>query len=301
MNAPDLPVPFIPAEIDLRDREGFLLNVERIAASELVAMSSGAEFKAAFLLWCKAWQQVPAGSLPDNDRVLAAWSGAGEAWLELKAMALRGFVLCRDGRLYHRLLCERALDAWQEKQKEARKQAQGQIRLRRFRQREAASGNADETRFACVSAPSETADASPLCPPLSSPIPPSEHPPISPQPLLLEAGDMAEAMLRIWAEELPMLPQPRRLDAARRKALGRRLRDSFVTLDAWRRYCQRIRGSPFLTGENARGWRADLDFALKPRTISKTLEGGYDRTHPVKSKPGSTAGSKPARSPFELD
>ena len=98
-----------------------------------------------------------------------------------------------------------------------------------------------------------------------------------------------------------MLVQPRRLDAARRRALNSRLRDSFGSLEAWRRYCERIRGSPFLLGENARGWRADLDFALKLRSISKTLEGGYDRSHPVTPKPGPAGSVKPARNPFELD
>ena len=103
------------------------------------------------------------------------------------------------------------------------------------------------------------------------------------------------AASKLIATELPMLVQPRR------RALGRRLRDSFGTLEAWRGYCQRIRGSPFLLGENARGWRADLEFALKPRSISKTLEGGYDRSHPITPKPGAAGRVKPARNPLEFD
>ena len=104
--AETLPEPFVSADTDVRDLDGFMLNVERLLASELWALSSGDEFKAAMALWCRAWKQFPAGSLPDDDRILAVFSGAGGKWPKVKAMALRGFVKCRDGRLYHRVLCE---------------------------------------------------------------------------------------------------------------------------------------------------------------------------------------------------
>lgn len=100
-----LPDPLVPVETDIRDLDGFMLNVERLMASELWALSSGDEFKAAVGLWCRAWKQIPAGSLPDDDRILAAFSGAGQLWPQVKEMALRGFILCADGRLYHQVLC----------------------------------------------------------------------------------------------------------------------------------------------------------------------------------------------------
>lgn len=102
----DLPAPPVPAETDIRDLDSFMLNTERLLASELWALSSGDEFKAALGLWCRAWKQQPPGSLPDDDRVLAAFSGAGARWKKVRPMALRGFVKCSDGRLYHRVLCE---------------------------------------------------------------------------------------------------------------------------------------------------------------------------------------------------
>lgn len=100
------PAPLTMPGMDVRDLDGFMLNAERLMASELVALSTGEEFKAAVLLWCRAWKQVPAGSLPNDDRVLASFAGAGSRWKKIKAMALRGFVECSDGRLYHRVLCE---------------------------------------------------------------------------------------------------------------------------------------------------------------------------------------------------
>lgn len=102
----EYPDPPVAADTDIRDLDGFMLNTERLLASELWALSTGPEFKAAMGLWCRAWKQTPPGSLPDDDRVLAAFSGAGKAWPKVKKMALRGFIKCADGRLYHKVLCE---------------------------------------------------------------------------------------------------------------------------------------------------------------------------------------------------
>lgn len=101
----------MPPDTDIRDLDGFMLNTERLMASELWALSTGEEFKAALGLWCRAWKQTPPGSLPDDDRVLAAFSGAGARWKKLKAMALRGFIKCADGRLYHKTLCDDVMRA----------------------------------------------------------------------------------------------------------------------------------------------------------------------------------------------
>lgn len=107
-----LPAPLVPANVDLRGL-GYVLRVDKLLASELVALCSPEEGWAAFMLWCRAWQQVPAASLPNNDTVLASFSRAGRRWPKVKPMALRGFVLCSDGRLYHRVLADEALEAWE--------------------------------------------------------------------------------------------------------------------------------------------------------------------------------------------
>lgn len=91
---------------------GFMLDTEQLRQSELWAISTGEEFKAAVGLWCRAWLQKPPGSLPHDDRVLASWSGAGKRWAKVREVALRGFVLCSDGRLYHPVLCQDAHRAW---------------------------------------------------------------------------------------------------------------------------------------------------------------------------------------------
>ena len=72
------------------------------------------------LLWCAAWHQLPAASLPDNEMALARLAGFGrhmDDWLEVKDEALRGFTLCSDGRLYHATLAEIAMSAWNDKKR----------------------------------------------------------------------------------------------------------------------------------------------------------------------------------------
>jgi hypothetical protein len=104
--------PLVGPDVDLRGLPFMPLDTVRLMDSDLFALSTGDEFKAALSLWCKAWQQVPAASLPDDDRVLAHLSGTGSRWRKIKAAAMRGFVLCTDGRWYHPVIAEKATEAW---------------------------------------------------------------------------------------------------------------------------------------------------------------------------------------------
>lgn len=110
-----VPDPFVAATCDCTDLDGFMLNVERLLASELVAIGTPEECWAALMLWCRAWKQIPAGSLPNDERILASFSGAGRRWAKVRGVALHGFVLCTDGRLYHRFLCAEASRAYARK------------------------------------------------------------------------------------------------------------------------------------------------------------------------------------------
>lgn len=131
MNSPakasndSLPEPLVPEECDLRGLPYMPLDTIALLESDLFALSTGDEFKAAVTLWCRAWYQVPAGSLPDNDRILASLSHTGPAWQSVKEIALSGWVKCSDGRLYHPTIAPKAIKAWagrvaQRKRAEAR-------------------------------------------------------------------------------------------------------------------------------------------------------------------------------------
>jgi len=132
----DLPDPLTPADCDLRGLPFMHLDVVRLMDSDLFALSTGDEFKAAVALWCKSWLQVPAASLPDDDRVLAHLSSAGTRWKKLKSMALRGWVKCSDGRLYHPTVAEKALSGWKARI------AQRDRAAKRWQKSEQSDGNA---------------------------------------------------------------------------------------------------------------------------------------------------------------
>jgi Protein of unknown function (DUF1376) len=107
--------PPVQTDLDLRDFQYMPLDVLRLRDSDLATLATGDEFKAAVLLWCAAWHQVPAGSVPNDDRWLARHSGAGPSWRKVKAEALRGFVEHADGRLYHPVVVEKATASWRRK------------------------------------------------------------------------------------------------------------------------------------------------------------------------------------------
>jgi hypothetical protein len=118
----DLPAPLTPAECDLRDFQYMELDVRRLRDSEFAAGVTGEAFRAGVLLWCAAWHQVPAASLPDNDTELANLAGYGRVvreWKKVREEALGGFVKCSDGRLYHPVIAEKALSAWAAKERHA--------------------------------------------------------------------------------------------------------------------------------------------------------------------------------------
>lgn len=108
------PSPLTPADCDLTDFEFMPVMVRRLLKSETWALGSGDERAAAIALWFESWHQVPAASLPSEDRMLKRLADT-EKWSKVKTQALRGWVLCSDGRLYHAVVAEKALEAWIEK------------------------------------------------------------------------------------------------------------------------------------------------------------------------------------------
>jgi Protein of unknown function (DUF1376) len=110
------PSPPVPCDIDLRDFHFMPLDVVRLQNSETWAIADGWAAKALVNLWTRSWHQVPAGSLPDDDNLHRAWANVPD-WESVRNVALRGFVKCSDGRLYHRVICEKAVDAWNKRKR----------------------------------------------------------------------------------------------------------------------------------------------------------------------------------------
>ena len=99
----ELPPPLVSADCDCTDLDGFMLNVERLMASELVALHTHEVVGAALFLWCRAWKQRPAASLPDDERVLAAFARLPLArFRRLRAEVLHGFGRTGQDRTGHK-------------------------------------------------------------------------------------------------------------------------------------------------------------------------------------------------------
>ena len=109
--------PIIPNNIDLRNFEFMPLDVVRLRDSDFAALVNAEAFRAGILLMSASWHQVPAGSLPDDDRILSNLAGFGRVvkeWKKYKEEALHGWILCSDGRYYHPVICEKAMENWHE-------------------------------------------------------------------------------------------------------------------------------------------------------------------------------------------
>lgn len=70
------------------------------------------------------------------------------------------------------------------------------------------------------------------------------------------------------------LPKVAKLTEARRRAARCRLKQN--TLDEWKEAFRAIRRSGHCQGDNDRGWRADFDFLLQPKSFARLIEGFYD-------------------------
>lgn len=113
-----LPDPPLPAVVNLRHFRTMPLDVMRLRDSDIARAKNAEGFRRAVLAWCVSWHQLPAASLPDDDEALADLMKIGSTpravkeWQALRPTALRGFVKCNDGRLYHMVVAEMAIDAW---------------------------------------------------------------------------------------------------------------------------------------------------------------------------------------------
>lgn len=122
--------PLTPAGCDLRDFPHTPLFRSRLFGSTFHARASDAEWRAGVTLWLKSWDQVPAGSLPTDDIDLCRLAELArdlKTWKKVKDGALRGWVLCTDGRLYHPVVAEGINNAIEHKAKQRLKTAKARI------------------------------------------------------------------------------------------------------------------------------------------------------------------------------
>lgn len=159
----ELPTPLTPADCDLRDFMFMPLDVLRLRDSDIAVISSGDEFRCAVLLWCASWHQVPAASLPDDDVILSGLSGFGRVikeWKKVREGALRGWIKCIDGRLYHPVVAEKANEAWRGRLDYREKKEAERVRKANLRAAQKAAEEAEEKARRLANCPPEELDLS---------------------------------------------------------------------------------------------------------------------------------------------
>ena len=91
----------------------------------------------------------------------------------------------------------------------------------------------------------------------------------------------ASEVLSLWNSRNE-LAKVRSFTQNRKRAIKARMNDPFFRQN-WKEAFQRMLESPFLTGTNDKGWRADFDWFIKPDSVPRIMEGKYDHKAPVKT------------------
>ncbi|MGY4800716.1 hypothetical protein [Teichococcus aerofrigidensis] len=108
------PAPLTPPDLDLRHLSAVMIDINSLTEGEMPLLDDAARI-ANVMAQARAWHQVPAASLPNDDRQLCYLLGYGRdlnLWRKIRSQgALAGFIECSDDRLYHAALSQRALKA----------------------------------------------------------------------------------------------------------------------------------------------------------------------------------------------
>lgn len=298
-----LPAPPVPSDADVTWADSMPLDVRRLRDSGIAAASSEV-FHAAVLLWCAAWHQIPAASLPDDDVQLCALAGLGRndgaTWARLRPEALRGFVKCRDGRLYHPVVAEKALEVISRRKKQSDAGARGAMARWKAKSDQPDTCDGNGTAIASLSDGNATAmrfdgmdrrgeerkGEDELLSPPDGGVPTAK---------LTSEGKQTcppcphQAILDAYHELLPSNPRIRewhdkRASALRARWRGRFLKGKFTTQEdgvKWfRGYFTHVAKSRFLTGQapasNGRpAFVADLEWLINESNFAKVIEGAY--------------------------
>ncbi|MBM3333193.1 hypothetical protein FJY63_00875 [Candidatus Sumerlaeota bacterium] len=85
-----------------------------------------------------------------------------------------------------------------------------------------------------------------------------------------------EHVLEAWNDLAERCNLPKaKMNPRRRRAIDARIRQHSV--GDFTEAIQCIARNPWMHGDNDRGWRADFDFFLQPKSFTRLTEGGYDR------------------------
>lgn len=258
--------PFTPADCDLRGLQYMPLFGDRLFGSATwIAASSDAKVAALRLWWRSYAHEVPAASLPDDDQLLADYAGYGiavKAWRKIKEQAMRGWVKCDDGRLYHAVVAEVANESW--KQRLANRAKQEKWRNR----------NRDVTPHVTVTDP------------VTEPSPnrragrgrEGQGVSLTTIPSVEAGAAAAFAAYQAHADQHGW-PCPQFMNSTRRYAIEARLAEC-GGLAGWTAALDAAAGAGFLKDSNGKTQRwFDIDWLTKPQNFTRLMEGRYAERH----------------------
>jgi hypothetical protein len=326
-----LPSPPVPADADLTHYDEMPLEVRRLRDSGIAGVGDAELFRCAVLLWCVAWHQVPAGSLPDDDVELCRLVGLGRdlrTWKRIRAGVLRGWRLFADGRLYHRVVAEKVIKGWNStlltrwgrecdrirKENKAREKQQPKLDPLEFppRPAELAFGWPAETASNSAGKSSVSAGRPPPIPPEIEVFPPEkalnrregkgregnqEDSAASDSASPREGGGTTpeEAALEHWNAIAAIEGWP----AGQMMTSTRRFRMQVILalcggIEGWKTSVETARDAAFLRSAEGTpvGW-FDFDWLLDEQHFARLTEGRYAEKH-ERSRPASPASSSEA-------
>ena len=104
----------------------------------------------------------------------------------------------------------------------------------------------------------------------NNPLPPKGGPAADPVPY--------KAIVDLYHEICTSYPKLRAVEGKRKQAIAARWK-KYHDLDVFAELFDRAQNTPFLNGDNERGWTATFDWLINPTNMSKVLEGNYDGLH----------------------
>lgn len=131
----------------------FLFYPDDFSSDGKVEAMTTEEVGAYILLLCKAWRETPAGSIPNNDLVLARWARLTPSrWAECRTAVLAAFSLGSDSRLHQKRLRSEyyKLKAQRAARSEAAKTAADARWANTNRMRDASDSQCDSNAISCL-------------------------------------------------------------------------------------------------------------------------------------------------------
>lgn len=229
------------------------------------------EHGAYLLLLAAMWRRN--GTVPDNDADNARILGLTKAkWRKIKAR-LSDLLTIQDGVISQKKL-QKTWKKTQEKIQTNRANGAkgGRPKSSENKDMAKADGSVSDSRTLTLPEPEPEIDTNVSIPPVV----PQDPAPIS------EAAQAVEEYNQ--AAESVGWPKVQKITKPRISAINARLAEC-GGLEGWRVALAKARASPFLTGDNDRGWRADFDFLTKAQKFTQLMEGKYDRTDRKSSHP----------------